>query len=321
MNKRCTHVRSRVTELFVLAAAIVLVAHDRLTLKAQAADPPAAAKPSTAADEKAIRATADEFVKAFNSGDAKAIGTEWSVDAEYVDELGELHRGRASIEDYYAKLLKEHKGATIAIKIESIRFLGPDVAIEKGIATDKSPAGETSASRYTVVHARRNGKWEMVDCKDAPYVSAADEDFLKDLEWLVGEWKIDSPEKAEDRRIKFEWVAGRNFLKSNYNVIKDGKTTLTGGQIIGWHPKRGQIVSMHFDAAGGFGNDAWTKDGAKWVLDATGVFRDGSDTTAVNIITPIDANSFTWQSVKRTLDGVSLPDVPPVKVTRVKAAK
>ena len=94
-----------------------------------------------------------------------------------------------------------------------------------------------------------------------------------------------------------------------------------GGQIIGWHPKRGQIVSMHFDANGGFGNDAWIKDGSKWVLEATGVFRDGSDTTAVNIITPIDANSFTWQSVKRTLEGVSLPDVPPVKVTRVKAAK
>ena len=321
MNKRWKLVRLKITVLFAVAAGIVLLANHNLAPKARAADPPVAAKPSAAADEKAIRATADEFVKAFNSGDAKAIGTEWSVDAEYVDELGELHRGRASIEDYYAKLLKEHKGATIAVKIESIRFLGPDVAIEKGIATDKSPAGEKSASRYTVVHARRNGKWEMVDCKDAPYVSAADEDYLKDLEWLVGEWKIDSPDKAEDRRIKFEWVAGRNFLKSNYNVIKDGKATLTGGQIIGWHPKRGQIVSMHFDANGGFGNDAWIKDGSKWVLEASGIFRDGSDTTAVNIITPIDANSFTWQSVKRTLDGVSLPDVPSVKVTRLKAAK
>jgi uncharacterized protein (TIGR02246 family) len=320
MTNRMKLVRFRILAHCAVAMGIVLLAGHSLSSQASAADPPAE-KPSASADEKAIRATADEFVKAFNSGDAKAIGTEWSVDAEYVDELGELHRGRTSIEDYYAKLFKEHKGATIAIKIESIRFLSPDVAIEKGIATDKSPAGETSASRYTVVHARRNGKWEMVDCKDAPYVSAADEDYLKDLEWLVGEWKIDSPDKAEDRRIKFEWVAGRNFIKSNYNVIKDGKATLTGGQIIGWHPKRGQIVSMHFDANGGFGNDAWTKDGSKWVLEATGVFRDGSDTTAINIITPIDANSFTWQSVKRTLDGVSLPDVPPVKVTRMKGTK
>lgn len=141
------------------------------------------------------------------------------------------------------------------MKIDSIRMLGADIAIEKGIAAVKSPKAESSAARYTVVHARRNGKWIMVDCKDAPYVSAADEDYLKDLAWLIGDWKINAGAKGEDRRIKFEWVAGRNFIKSNYNVVKDGKATLTGGQIIGWHPKRGVIVSMHFDANGGFGND------------------------------------------------------------------
>ena len=65
----------------------------------------------------------------------------------------------------------------------------------------------------------------------------------------------------------------------------------------------------------------WIKDGSKWVIEAKGVFRDGSESTAVNIITPIDANSFTWQSVKRTLDGVRLPDTPPVRIVRVPAGK
>ena len=65
---------------------------------------------------------------------------------------------------------------------------------------------------------------------------------------------------------------------------------------------------------GGFGNDVWTKDGSKWVIEASGVFRDGAESTSVNILTPIDANSFTWQSVNRTLDGVSLPDTQPVKI-------
>jgi hypothetical protein len=79
----------------------------------------------------------------------------------------------------------------------------------------------------------------------------------------------------------------------------------------------GKIVGWHFDANGGFGDDVWTKSGAKWVIEAKGIFRDGSESSAVNIITPIDANSFTWQSVRRTLDGVSLPDVGPVKLVRV----
>ena len=272
-----------------------------------------------AADEKAIRATAEDFIKAFNDADAKAVGSVWAEDAEYTDEAGQSHHGRAAIETLYAGLFKEHPGATMAVTIESIRFLGPDIAVEKGIAKLKAPAGDTSAARYTVVHARREGKWIMVDCRDAPYVPASNEDYLKGLEWLIGEWKADV--KDDTRRIKFEWMCERNFIKSSYTVTKDDKTTLDGGQIIGWNPKLGRIVSLHFDAQGGFGNDVWIKDGSKWVLEATGVFRDGSDSKAVNILTPVDADSFTWQSVKRTLDGVRLPDTPPVRIVRVKAGK
>jgi hypothetical protein len=116
-------------------------------------------------------------------------------------------------------------------------------------------------------------------------------------------------------------MAQRNFIKNTYTVLKDGKPTLTGGQIIGWDPRLGRIVSWHFDAQGGFGKDVWTKDGSKWVIEATAVLRDGSESTSVNITAPIDASSFTWQSVKRTLDGVRLPDVPPVKMVRVQPSK
>jgi len=174
-------------------------------------------------------------------------------------------------------------------------------------------------ARYTVVHARRDGKWIMVVGRDAPYVPGSNEDYLKDLEWLIGDWKLE----AKDRSLKlhFEWMAQRNFIKNTYAAIKDRKSTLTGGQIIGWNPKLGRIVSWHFDAEGGFGDDVWTKDGSKWVIEATGVFRNGSESTAVNVLTAIDANTFTWQSLKRTLDGVALPDIAPVKLVRVPSGK
>jgi hypothetical protein len=159
----------------------------------------------------------------------------------------------------------------------------------------------------------------MVVGRDSPYVPGANDDYLKDLEWLIGDWTAGSNDRL--LQLHFEWMAQRNFIKNTYTVIKDGKATLTGGQIIGWNPKLGHIVSWHFDAQGGFGDDVWTKDSSKWVIDATGVFRDGSESTAVNMATPIDANSFTWQSIKRTLDGVSLPDVPPVTIARVPASK
>jgi uncharacterized protein (TIGR02246 family) len=272
------------------------------------------------ADEKAIRATADDFVKAFNAADAKAIGDQWATDAQYTDESGESFHGRAAIEKEYADLFKQNRAATIAVTIESIRFLGPDIAVEKGIAKIKlsSPDARMGA-RYTVVHAKRDGKWIMVVGRDAPYVPGLDKDYLKDLEWLVGDWVMEGKEGG--LRIKFEWMAQRNFIKNTFVVSRGNGAELTGGQIIGWNPKLGRIVSWHFDAQGGFGNDVWSKDGAKWVIEATGVFRNGSESTAVNVVTPLDANAFTWQSVSRTLDGVSLPSTPPVKIVRLKPGK
>ncbi len=121
------------------------------SVQAQVA-PPASASvdllPSNPADEQAIRATADEFVKAFNTGDAKTIGLEWSDDAQYTDESGEEYHGRAAIEDEYANLFKEHPGATITVDIESIRFLGPDIAIEKGVARAKLPGGDADMASH-----------------------------------------------------------------------------------------------------------------------------------------------------------------------------
>ncbi len=332
MKMQAQQVRFAIGGILFFGAVLAAIIHQGLVVAAQPAGTksggavkPAiplipASKTENDADEKAIRATADDFVKAFDAADVKAIGALWAPDAEYTDESGESFQGRAAIEQIYADLFKQHLGAMMTVKIESIRLLGPDVALEKGVAWVKSPGGlADTAARYTVVHAKRNGKWIMVLGRDAPYVAASNEDYLKDLEWLIGDWNPAA--KDMPLRLRFEWMAQKNFIKNTYVVTKDGQSALTGGQIIGWHPKRGRIVSWHFDAQGGFGEDVWTKDGSKWVVEATGVLRDGSESTAVNIITPIDANSFTWQSVKRTLDGVSLPDVPPAKIVRVPPSK
>ena len=83
-------------------------------------------------------------------------------------------------------------------------------------------------------------------------------------------------------------------------------------------PRTGQLRSWMFDDDGGFGDAAWTRDGKRWVLAATGVQADGGEVTATNILTPVDKDTFTWQSTERTLDGAALPSIPPVKVKRVK---
>lgn len=278
------------------------------------------AKADARSDEAAIRATANDFVKAFNAADAKAVGALWAQDAEYTDESGQSLHGRAAIEKDYADLFKEHPGATMTVAIESIRFLGPDTAVEKGVAKVKLPKEDAgTGARYTVVHARRDGRWTMVVGRDDRYVPESNEEYLKGLEWLIGDWNLDA--KDRPMRIRFEWMAQKNFIKNTFTVAKDGQQTLTGGQIIGWNPKLRRIVSWHFGADGGFGDDLWTKDGAKWVIEGKGTLRDGAESSSVNILTPVDANSFTWQSINRTLDGVSLPSTQPVRVVRAQSGK
>ena len=64
-----------------------------------------------------------------------------------------------------------------------------------------------------------------------------------------------------------------------------------------------------------------TREGLK-AGRAAHVLRDGSESTSLNIATPIDADSFTWQSIHRTLApliysagiGVSNMTIPKLKL-------
>jgi hypothetical protein len=43
---------------------------------------------------------------------------------------------------------------------------------------------------------------------------------------------------------------------------------------------------------------------------------DGKRTSAVNIVTEIDNDSYTWQSINRTVDGEVLPNIDEVLIVR-----
>jgi hypothetical protein len=89
-------------------------------------------------------------------------------------------------------------------------------------------------------------------------------------------------------------------------------------QMIGKDPSTGLLHVWTFEDSGGIGNTTITRDDKKWVHSATAVTVDGRVLTSTNIMTPIDNDSFTWQAVERTLDDEELPDLPPIKVVRVK---
>jgi hypothetical protein len=91
---------------------------------------------------------------------------------------------------------------------------------------------------------------------------------------------------------------------------------MAGMQVIGWDPLAKTLRSWVFDSDGGFGEGTWTNKGDRWYIQQRGVLADGRVTSAVNIITFLDENTCTLQSVSRTVGGELLPNIDEVKISK-----
>ena len=134
----------------------------------------------------------------------------------------------------------------------------------------------------------------------------------------VGEWK--STGQDTEVATTYAWNEGKTFLKVHF-TIKEKDRTLSGDQFLGKDPATGEIKAWTFESGGGVGENVWNRDGDQWVVDATGTLADGNTLTMTNILTKVSDDLFTWQSINRALGDEELPDLAPVKVTRIKAKK
>jgi uncharacterized protein (TIGR02246 family) len=263
-------------------------------------------------DEAAIRNQSAAFLRALEKGDARAVASLWTEEGEYVTDEGTTFRGRPAIEKAYAEAFGKSRGLKIDGKIESIRFLSRNTAVEEGSAkVRKGKADVAAASRYSILYARENGKWLMAVVREWPDEGTT----LRDLEWLIGTWEA----KTKDAEIQstYAWDEGKKYIKARF-TIKSKERSVSATQRIALDPRTGQLRSWLFENDGGFGEGTWTWDGKRWQIEATGVEADGSEMSATNLLTPLDRDSFTWLSIDRTADGEELPNTPPIKVTRVK---
>jgi len=296
----------------VAVTAGLLTGQDRRTRAEDPNPARAAAEPKHKADEEAIRKLSAELTAALEKGDAPAVAALWTEEGEYVGADGTTVRGRAALEAAYAKFFAKTADIKADVTIDGIRFVSRDSAIEEGVAKMRKGKGtEPATSRYSTLWVRENDRWKIAVLREWPDEGVT----LRDLDWLVGTWvaKTDGTEV----RTTYEWDDNKVFLKVRI-TIKDKESTVTATQTIARDPRTGGLRSWLFGSDGGFGESSWTRDGKRWLIEATGVTADGGEMTTTNILTPLDADSFTWQSIDRTLDGEALANIPPVKVTRVK---
>jgi uncharacterized protein (TIGR02246 family) len=283
----------------------------------EAAPPTAAQAAGRDGDEKAIAALLASFTKAFNAGDAAAAAATYAEDALVVDEQGERIEGRAAIRAQLAASFADNPGTTIAIRADSLRFLGPDTALEEGrtTITPAGSAGTPEITRFTAIYIKKDGQWLQSAVRDELSHDLTPHDRLKDLEWMVGEWVNESQDAVV--RTTCRWSDDGNFLVRDFMVKTRGQTVMNGTQRIGWDPVRRQFRTWIFDSEGGFGEGYWTRNGNQWVVKAEGVRQDGRHASATVIITHLGKDRAGWQAVDRTIGGAAVPGVDEFTIVRV----
>jgi uncharacterized protein (TIGR02246 family) len=273
--------------------------------------PPAADR---SADEAAIRANVAQFVKAYNAGDAKAVAALFTPDAQIVDKEGNAAEGREAIAQTFADLFAATPQKRIEVFVDSIRFVGADLAMEVG-STKETPAPNEPPEydRYTVLHVKRDGKWQMALARDEEGPAPTCHEELRPLAWLVGEWVDDGGSTVVLSSCR--WSEDGSFLLQDFKLRVNGEDAMNVTQRIGWDPVAKRIRSWVFDSEGGFGESVWTRNDDGWIIKATGVRPDGTTASATNVLIPTGTDGYVWRSTDRVVADEPQPGLE-VKVVR-----
>ena len=287
-----------------------------LTLGVKLANPAHAGEASEAkrtAEQETIRKLCSDFARALSKGDPSQVADLWTDQGEYISDDGTTIHGKAAIEQAYAAFLQKNGHPNVDLKIDSIDFLSQDSAAVEGDAHVRGGRpGRDPSSHFDALYVRENGQWRLARLRESPEEGAT----LDDLDWLIGSWVAKSG--PVEVRTTYSWDENKKFILARFTIKGGEGQDVSGTQRIARDPRSDQLRSWLFGNDGDFGEATWSWDGKAWLLQATGVDADGSEVTAVNIITPLNNDTFTWQSTKRISGGAELPDIAPVKVTRVK---
>jgi uncharacterized protein (TIGR02246 family) len=285
----------------------------------------AAQTTTRAPDEPAILDAGAAFVRAYNAGDTRALAAMFTADAEVISEDGQVIEGRDAIAAHFASTFEALPGQTIEIHVESIRFLGPDVAKEEGRARVHPPGANPSGSgpmgvavpqfgRYTVLYVRQEGRWLQSSVREHVDRQVTPHQQLEPLAWLLGDWVDEGGASVVFSTAR--WSDDGSFLLREFTLQVAGRPATRGTQRIGWDPLTKQIISWSFDSDGGHGTASWAHDGNRWIVKGSGVVHNGRTTTSTQVYTVVNPHQVRWKAVDRTVGGELEPDLPEFVLVR-----
>lgn len=275
-----------------------------------------AAEPAGDVAEAVTRA-ADAYVTAFNARDYAALSAQWAEKAELVEGNARVS-GRERIVASIRGWLERHPEGKLALEISAIEPLAaPLVRVSGRMKFTKKPGAPTAESRFTSLRVLDGGQWRLLES----LVEPSDDVALDDLDWLVGTWRLSDPDGGTVVEAVFERTLGGHVLVGRTTITRKGGTPTEAMQVI--HPDRGtgSVRTWVFDANGAWAEGVVEFDGTSYHQSLVGVpaaTAVGREARWVQVISPTGADRFTLHAIERTVDGVPLPDAPPLHFRKVR---
>ena len=257
-----------------------------------------------------------KFTDDYNNGKDANIGEYWTENAEIFNPVtGEAIVGKENVVQYLQSRMKELNGDKLVFNVTHIEYPDENSAAIEGTLEFLKNGKVIDRRARKIGLIKDNGTWYLDVIREIQVPPAPSSyERLKDLEWLLGNWK----DKDEDVTIEFKtkWDAHQNFLIQKFNMNVYGIEELQGMEIIGWDPVEKNIRSWIFDSDGGFGSGIWTKEGANWKVKVNYVLPNGVVASDIDMFSNINEKSYTYSTSNRKEGNESLPDIEPVTVLR-----
>jgi uncharacterized protein (TIGR02246 family) len=259
----------------------------------------------------------EAYVQAFNAHDAKTLVSLWTPGGTHVNtETGARSAGREKLLSDFTTLFATSPNISLSGDAQAFRVIGGDTALVDGVSTVVTPDSEPATSAYSAVFVKQDGKWllDTIYESDLP-VPETPRQALAPLEWMVGLWQDESDTATVTSTMR--WSPSEAFLIRSYDVDREGEEPFQGQQIIGWDPAVKEIHSWTFNSDGSFGEASWSKNGAEWIVRKVETMADGRLASGTQVITQIDPDTITVQTIAKEVDGAPEPTAEPVTMKRV----
>jgi len=116
-------------------------------------------------ERSAVEAIVRQLEAAWNAMDPVAFSAPFAEDADFVNIVGEHHRGRIAIVEGHRAIFRDfYADSTTKLKLLAARLLRPGVAlahVHSTLDAPKGPLAGRSTAVFSMVLIEQNGRWEI----------------------------------------------------------------------------------------------------------------------------------------------------------------